>query len=89
MPDISRIMAELEAAIRHLKNRGNRLTPFERMKLKSLLLNLEVLQKQPRSNERTTDDPDSSLSRLLAAEGCFTEPRKDPAARGRLIGLEP
>jgi hypothetical protein len=69
MTDAGCIEAILSAAIRMLQNRDEGLTPVERLKLRSLLLNLETLQSRPRSAgnrphivERSTPDRNSAAA---------------------------
>ncbi len=59
MTELERFVAELRATIASLQAREAGLTPIERIKLKSLLTNLErLLAATPEAEEGTTADCD-------------------------------
>ncbi len=73
MPDAGRIEVGLRAAIHLLRSRDGSLTPLERLKLKSLLLNLAAFHNEPppaaRSTRRSDRPPPRLQTRIKGASG--------------------
>ena len=59
MPDAGRIEVGLRAAIYLLRSHESSLTPLERLKLKSLLLNLAAIHNEPPPATKSPRDSES------------------------------